>query len=100
MLENNKEKVISLIKSNLNIFSFFEKVYLFGSLLYDDRVANDIDILLVYKIFHRSQIEEKIRVINFLESRTNVPVDLTILSFDEMNEMNFLKRIKKYIELK
>lgn len=97
----NKINVINLIKENINLFSVFDKVYVFGSILKQDKYSDDIDILLLYSTFS-SDIEKSINeIIKYIEQETFYPVDITILSFEEEKEIDFIDKLdKKYICIK
>ena len=43
----NQIKVVDLIKQHVNLFYMFDKVYIFGSILEEEKYSNDIDILLL-----------------------------------------------------
>jgi len=78
-----------------NLFIDFEEVYLFGSLL-QNKISNDIDIILIYENLSQYIISSMKNIKMEIENRTNIPVDLTILSKQELLETKFLKKIKKY----
>ena len=42
----NQIKVVDLIKQHVNLFYMFDKVYILGSILEEEKYSNDIDILL------------------------------------------------------
>ena len=42
----NQIKVVDLIKQHVNLFYMFDKVYIFCSILEEEKYSNDIDILL------------------------------------------------------
>ena len=47
----NKIEAINLIKKNIDLFCFFDKSYIFGSILKPDKYSEDIDVLLLYSTF-------------------------------------------------
>ena len=48
---NTKDFVVEKILYHIELFKSFKSVYLFGSILNENRSPNDIDLLLVYKDF-------------------------------------------------
>ena len=87
--------IVALIQENATLFDKFDKVYLFGSVLDDNRFSNDIDLLLIYTSYSDTIRRESNRILNSLESLSGVPVDLTILSIEEERETQFLNRISR-----
>lgn len=92
-------KIAELIRENSNIFSGFNNVYVFGSVLNEKCVPNDLDILLVYegdamRVLHKVS---DIRLI--FEKNMKLPIDLTILSSKEVVETDFLEKIN-YVKVK
>ncbi len=86
-------KVQNTILQHLNIFHFFNEVYLFGSSLNNSKYANDIDLLLVYKKYSE-QIEHEKKTINSkLENLFRTNIDMTILSEQELEQTKFLERL-------
>lgn len=97
---NDIEKIVSLIKLYIHLFDDFENVYLFGSIL-DKKFPNDIDILLIYSKFSDNLICSTNNISNELQKILNFPIDLTVLSLEELKEVKFLNKIKlKYIRIK
>lgn len=85
--------ILVFLKQNLDIFDAFEHVYLFGSILNENKLSNDIDILLVYEKYS-FQIKSDLTIIrSLLENKFEIPIDLTALSFDEEKEVEFLHKI-------
>ena len=87
--------IVALIQENATLFDKFDKVYLFGSVLDDNRFSNDIDLLLIYTSYSDTIRQESNRILNSLESLSGVPVELTILSIEEERETQFLNRISR-----
>lgn len=97
---NDIEKIVPLIKLHIHLFDDFENVYLFGSIL-DKKLPNDIDILLIYSKFSDNLICSTNNISNELQKILNFPIDLTVLSLEEVKEVKFLDKIKsKYIRIK
>ena len=95
-----KNKVIEYITTNLKDFNAFDNVYLFGSVLSEDLYRKDIDLLLVYSQ-HSNQLLNNIHLIRSnLQNEFKETIDLTVLSFYELEETDFLRRIKQYYQLK
>ena len=90
-LKNNY--IVELIKNNITLFELFDRVYLFGSVLEDDKEPNDVDILLIYNQYTTKITEEISRVLISLENLLGIPIDLTVLSVEEEKDTQFLNRI-------
>ena len=90
-----------MINENIEKFSEFEKVYVFGSILKKDKHPNDIDILLLYSSFSFNILKNISEIKVTIEQKTFYPVDITALSFEEEKEMGFIDKLdKKYICIK
>lgn len=97
---NDIEKIVLLIKLHTHLFDDFENVYLFGSIL-DKKFPNNINILLIYSKFSDNLIYSTNNISNELQKILNFPIDLTVLSSEELKEVKFLDKIKlKYIRIK
>lgn len=95
-IELNKIEIINLINGNIYQFSEFEKVYIFGSILKNDKYSNDIGILLF-----SSNILKNINKIKVsIEQKIFYPVDITALSFEEEKEIGFIAKLDKKICIK
>lgn len=95
------DKVIEKISQNINIFNSFTEVYIFGSSLNNYINSNDIDLLLVYNVYSKEIVDEKNTICSFLEEQFKLPIDLTLLSENELKQTAFLEKIKfKYKRLK
>ena len=46
------------IRQNIYLFSLFENVYLFGSILDDSKFSNDIDLLLIYSSYSNRILDD------------------------------------------
>lgn len=97
---NDIEKIVLLIKLHTHLFDDFENVYLFGSIL-DKKFPNNINILLIYSKFSDNLIYSTNNISNELQKILNFPIDLTVLSSEELKEVKFLDKIKlKYTRIK
>lgn len=95
-----KEKIIKFYELNNVLFSSFENVYIFGSIL-KNSIFNDIDLLLIYKKWDRKILNDKQNIINFCESYFSIFADVILFSLKEFEETNFLKEIDDvFIKLK
>lgn len=89
------------IRQNIYLFSLFENVYLFGSILDDSKFSNDIDLLLIYSSYSNRILDDLNQISSVLETMYSLPVDFTVLSIEEEKDIEFLRRIyPKYIKLK
>lgn len=94
-LKNNY--IVELIKNNITLFEQFDRVYLFGSVLEEDKEPNDVDILLIYRQYTNKTTKEINRVLNCLEYLLGISVDLTALSTEEEKDTQFLNRIMPHV---
>lgn len=84
-----------LLDSQDDCFGLFDQVFLFGSALCTD-TPDDIDILLVYTTMSPGQVNiEKARVAWALACKfPDYALDLTILSKSELQQSNFLMKVR------
>ncbi|HPG92443.1 MAG TPA: nucleotidyltransferase domain-containing protein [Clostridia bacterium] len=97
---NLKNKNTKFILQNITFFKSFDSVYLFGSTLNQNAIPKDIDLLLIYSKLSHEMINETKQIRSVLEEKLNMPVDLTVLSLDELKTTAFLKKIINYLKLK
>ena len=96
-----KKSILNNLKLKMSLFKNFENVYLFGSVLYEDKAPNDIDILLVYSQYSSDLIKNLNNINSILSKMFEIPIDLTVLSTEELENTNFLKKLNfNYIRLK
>jgi len=92
--------MVNLISVHMNIFTLFSKVYIFGSII-SNKHPNDIDLLLIYESYSEIIQTDKNTISIFLEKLSKLPIDITILSEEELTETKFLDKIgSAYIRLK
>ncbi len=91
----SKSNIVALLLENITLFEKFEKVYFFGSVLDENKVPNDIDLLLIYTSYSDVIQQEINRILVSLESIIGLPVDLTTLSIEEERDTQFLSRISR-----
>lgn len=101
MLANsNFNTFVRLISTHKHIFNFFSNAYLFGSCLINKH-PNDIDILLIYDKYSKDIASQKIVIELLLGNILKMPIDITMLSNQELEQTKFLQKIEpKYILLK
>ncbi len=85
---------------NKQIFQSFTDVYIFGSVIKNNSIPNDIDLLLIYDKYSTEIQSGKDYIYSFLEKKLDLFVDLTILSHEELLETKFLEKIGNYERLK
>lgn len=88
------QSIVNIVKEHLFLLKDIEHAYLFGSVLDANKKPNDIDVLIIYIDYTdkiRKQLQEFAKA---LESDSGLPVDLTVLSYEEEKEVQFLKRFK------
>lgn len=93
--------LINCLSSKDILFRPFDHVFLFGSALCDDLNCNDVDLLLIYHS-NLSEIIDLLRDISSeLRLELGTPVDLTILSEREEQEISFLEHLQApYLRIK
>lgn len=98
---NIGNSISSFIKKHIVLFDSFDNVYLFGSILNKNKIADDIDLLLIYSNYSNRIINDLNQISSILESAYGLPVDLTVMSIEEEKDTGFLKRISPiYLKLK
>ena len=88
------QSIVNIVKEHLFLLKDIEHAYLFGSVLDANKKPNDIDVLIIYSDYTdkiRKQLQEFAKA---LKSDSGLPVDLTVLSYEEEKEVQFLKRFK------
>lgn len=97
----DKTNIINTISENIDIFQSFDKVYIFGSILNQEKHSNDIDLLLLYRDYS-NDIKEHINAITvYLEIQTSYIIDITALSSNEEKEVNFIAKLNnRYLCIK
>lgn len=88
-----------VIKKQLSLFKSFDEVYLFGSSL-NSILSNDIDLLLVYSVDKDSVVKDLDKISSVLFDYFQKPIDITVLSRDELIDCGFLEKIKTYTRIK
>lgn len=98
---NIANDISKYLRQNIYLFGYFENVYLFGSILDDNKISNDIDLLLIYSSYSNRILDDLNQISSVLETTYGLPVDFTVLSIEEEKDTEFLKRIfPKYMKLK
>ncbi|AIZ62108.1 nucleotidyltransferase [Bacillus sp. WP8] len=101
MAFNTKDFVIQKILQHIELFELFNSVYLFGSILNENRSPNDIDLLLVYKDFSNQLLIDLDKIVTFFDHSYELSFDLTVLSEHEEEESGFMIRLtSNYLRLK
>lgn len=98
---NTKYFVVEKILYHIELFKSFKNVYLFGSILNENRSPNDIDLLLVYKDFSNQLLIDLDKIVTFFDQSYKLSFDLTVLSEREEEELGFIIRLtSNYLRLK
>lgn len=92
-------KIVELLRRNSALFSSFINVYLFGSVLSENCIPNDLDILLVYEDDATKVLDRISDIKMIFEKEIGLTVDMTVLSKAEVIETDFLERIN-YLKVK
>ena len=101
MLIPSGKKVVETITQHMELFDVFEQVYLFESSIEENRVYNDIDILLIYACYSEQVGTAAIEITKQIGQMGEVCVDLTVLSENGDKETGFLQRLgDRYVRLK
>ncbi|MDR6548139.1 putative nucleotidyltransferase [Chryseobacterium rhizosphaerae] len=82
------KKELREINSILINSSIIMECYLFGSILHNSKLANDIDILIIYKCIDNVKYIKK----SFLSLSSTYPLHLIFLSYSEEGEFNFIQQ--------
>lgn len=93
-LINLSKNIPELVKKHIELFSSFEYVYLFGSVLKPEINHNDLDILAIYIKYQNGISKDILTISDKLEKASGLVVDLTVLSVEEERDTNFLEKIK------
>lgn len=98
---NKKDSIIQKIIYHIELFESFENVYLFGSIINEERMPNDIDLLLIYKEFSSKLLSDLDNISTIFNQLYGFSFDLTILSENEEKESSFIMRLNSnYLRLK
>ena len=95
-----QNKLHEFVSCYVSLFEDFEHVYLFGSIIKESSHPHDIDLLLIYSEYTNGIIDNAKLITSALEREMALPLDLTVLSEEELINTRFLDKIKKYIVLK
>lgn len=94
-------KAVYLISKHIDIFDLFTEVYIFGSIINSNRHPNDVDLLLVYQRYSKEIQDEQNTISTFLENLFQLPIDITMLSKEELKQTKLLEKLSfKYERLK
>lgn len=98
---HTKDSIIQKIIHHIELFESFKEVYLFGSILNESSLPNDIDVLLVYTDFSSEISINLDKVVILFDQLYDISFDLTVLSECEEDESNFVNRLNSsYLRLK
>lgn len=81
-------KLIQEIKVRLNSPGLNLDLYLFGSILYNEKCYSDIDVLVIYNCFSELDVIKY----EFAELSKKIPIDLYCMTPEEESELEFVKR--------
>lgn len=100
-VSETKDSVIQKIIYHIELFESFENVYLFGSIINEKRIPNDIDLLLIYKDFSSRLLIDLDKISTIFNQLYGFSFDLTVLSEYEEEELGFIIRLNlNYLRLK
>ena len=100
-IKSNNNDIINIIIDSIMLFDEFDEVYIFGSILNPNKFSNDVDLLLLYSTFSSNLVEKEIQISEFLEKISGCHLDITVLSFEEEKDINFIDRLNyNYIMVK
>lgn len=98
---NKIHNICQTVIQHKSIFESFTKVYLFGSILTQDKFPNDVDVLLVYDEISTKILVDSDVICSILCEASGIQVDMTILSLNEFRETQFLCKLNaKYLRIK
>lgn len=94
--------IIEKLIANIFLYSRFNNVYLFGSILSNVKInISDIDMLLIYDLFTNDIVHSVDNIKAKLKDITGYEIHLTVLSTSELNELRFLEKLNsKYLRIK
>ncbi len=94
--------IIEKLIENIFLYSRFNNVYLFGSILSNVKInISDIDMLLIYDLFTNDIVHSVDNIKAKLKDITGYEIHLTVLSISELNELRFLEKLNsKYLKIK
>ncbi len=95
-----RNNILNFLFQHTSLFRCFEHAYLFGSVLREDKYPGDMDLLLIYSEYSDNILNDMERIQSLLEGIFHLPVDLTVLSFEELTDTDFLRKILTYCKLK
>ncbi len=95
-----QNKLYEFVSSNASLFEGFERVYLFGSIIKEGSHPHDIDLLLIYLEYTNGIIDDAKLITSALECEMALPLDITVLSKEELMDTHFLDKINNYVMLK
>lgn len=96
-----KDNIIQKIMCHIEYFDLFNNIYLFGSILDEEKYPNDIDLLLIYKNYSNDILIDLDKINHLFDYFYGISFDLTILSEREEQESEFLVRLQpNYLKLK
>lgn len=88
------DNIITLIKQHVSLFDDFVNVYLFGSVLDNkNNDPKDVDLLLIYAAQSDTLVSAVEIIRSTLWNESGMPIDLTVLSIAEEQEVHFIKRL-------
>ncbi len=93
--------IVTVVRQHLSLFKDFDGVYLFGSAMDNTNIApNDIDILLIYSVLPDDLLGSLMLIRSKLKEKCGLPIDLTVLSECEEQDVNFLNRLHLFYKVK
>lgn len=96
-----KGNVIRQILHHKELFDSFKNVYLFGSIIDEKRIPNDIDLLLIYEDFSSKILLDLDKINIIFNQLYGLCFDLTVLSECEEDESCFISRLNSnYLRIK
>ncbi|MBP2100653.1 nucleotidyltransferase family protein [Enterococcus rivorum] len=96
-----KDNVIRKIIYHKKLFDSFKNVYLFGSIVDEKKIPNDIDLLLIYEDFSDELLLDVDKINIIFDQLYGLSFDLTVLSEREEDESCFISRLNSnYLQIK
>lgn len=87
-------EIIKKILKNIELFSSYDEIFIFGSILKNKKFPNDIDILLIYNYYSDKLLLEYINILNNCLEFNGIPFNFIALSRIEENELGFFRKIE------
>ena len=98
VLQENYNNLLRILEENKNLLIVFSKLYVFGSFLTINH-PDDVDLLFIYKKYNKALSKNAKIILSQIEKKLKFTADITILSSNELKEVEFLNRLNNNYRL-